>query len=71
MPCVLPYAHRAASQFYTMLRCTVDIPYSCQTTLIPLGKASMPLLPAFFTITLERAEKAVDAISQSFDVLDT
>lgn len=30
-----PYTHSAASQFYTMLRCTVDIPYSCHTTLIP------------------------------------
>lgn len=44
MPHVLPYAYRAASQFYTVLRRAVDIPYSCHTTLIPVGKASALLL---------------------------
>lgn len=36
MPYILPYAFRAASLSHAMLRCTVDILYSCHTTLIPL-----------------------------------
>lgn len=55
MPYALPYAYKAASQFYT--RRTVDIPYSCHTTLIPLGKASVLLLLAFFSTMLQKAEK--------------
>lgn len=57
MPYVLPYNYRAASQFYTMLRCTIDIPYNCHTALIPFGKASALLLLPFISVIWQKAGK--------------
>lgn len=73
MPYVLPYAYRAASQFYNMLRCTIDIPYNCHTALIPLGKASTLLLLPFISVIWQKAEKSSFVISPfiwlSFNIL--
>lgn len=64
IPCVLPYTHRAASQFYTMLRCIVDIPYSCHTTLIPLARHQRCCCSSLsFLDCNKREQKKLDAIS--------
>lgn len=67
MPCVLPYASRAASQFQNMLGRTVEILYSCHTSLIPSGETSALRYLFIFILCFKSREKKYI----SFCVLDT